>query len=69
MGITAIHAKIEDLLRSRVIYSVPIFQRGYSWGDKEINDFLEDLESVYKNKDEEYFLDQWFLHHTKRKIK
>jgi uncharacterized protein with ParB-like and HNH nuclease domain len=71
MGITAIHAKIEDLLRSRIIYSVPIFQRSYSWGDKEINDFLEDLESVYKNKDEEYFFGSMVFapHEEENKIK
>jgi len=71
MGITAIHARIEDLLRSRIIYSVPIFQRSYSWGDKEINDFLEDLESVYKNKDEEYFFGSMVFapHEEKNKIK
>jgi uncharacterized protein with ParB-like and HNH nuclease domain len=71
MGTTAKDVKVEELLRSRIIYSVPIFQRSYAWGDKEINDFLEDLESVYKNKDEEYFFGSMVFapHEDKSKIK
>jgi len=55
MGIKAEDIRLGDLLRSGVVYSVPIFQRSYAWGDKEINDFLDDLEGVLRNDEKEYF--------------
>lgn len=71
MGTVATAVRIEDLLRSRIVYSVPLFQRSYAWGDKEINDFLEDLKIVYENEDEEYFFGSMVFapHEEKGKIK
>ncbi|MEM7823580.1 MAG: DUF262 domain-containing protein [Candidatus Aenigmatarchaeota archaeon] len=70
MNIVATAVSVEELLRSRTIYSVPLFQRNYAWGDKEINDFLEDLESVYENREEGYFFGTIvFAPHEEREIK
>lgn len=30
------------------VYTIPIYQRGYAWEKEEIDDFLKDLESVFK---------------------
>jgi uncharacterized protein with ParB-like and HNH nuclease domain len=55
MVIKADDVSLGELLKSGNVYSVPIFQRSYAWGDREINDFLEDLESVLRNDEKEYF--------------
>ncbi|MFH8107877.1 MAG: DUF262 domain-containing protein, partial [Candidatus Aenigmatarchaeota archaeon] len=71
MGTVATAVRIEELLRSRIIYSVPLFQRSYAWGDKEINDFLEDLRNIYENREEEYFFGSMVFapHEDRGKIK
>ena len=35
---------------------VPIYQRPYSWSEKQINELLNDLKEAINNDDEEYFL-------------
>ncbi len=43
MQISAERKTVEELLREAGLYSVPLFQRSYSWGDAEIDDFLKDI--------------------------
>ncbi len=35
---------------NRVLLLVPNYQRPYSWTEKEVEDFLQDIYSAYKNK-------------------
>jgi uncharacterized protein with ParB-like and HNH nuclease domain len=48
--------KIDDLLKGRTVFSVPLFQRNYAWDVKEINDFWQDLLDTYEGNLREYFL-------------
>lgn len=41
--------KLGELLVDR-IYSVPLEQRGYSWGKKNVDDFIEDLRKAHDEK-------------------
>lgn len=52
-------------------YVVPVYQRPYSWEDKQINDLLDDLFEAYSNKENEsdgLFTGTIYLHSTKEKI-
>lgn len=49
------------LTAGRNQYIVPLYQREYSWGDDQQNDFWEDLEFVIKNKDR-HFIGTIVLH-------
>lgn len=41
------------ILRNGVLYQVPIYQRPYSWGEKEITRFLSDIIHTYCSNDED----------------
>ena len=38
------------------MFSVPIYQRSYSWEDKQVQDLLNDINSAIENGESEYFL-------------
>ena len=41
------YLSIGRLFQSNFIFSVPKYQRGYAWGDTEVEDFLNDLWKCY----------------------
>lgn len=45
---------IKSLFDGRVIFNIPKYQRAYAWGEKQINEFVDDIENQDINKD--YFL-------------
>jgi len=51
--------QVVDLLHSTSYYTVPSYQRGYSWTSDEIQELLADLDDAYRSyPDEEYLLGQ-----------
>jgi uncharacterized protein with ParB-like and HNH nuclease domain len=51
--------QVVKLFDSEQFYSVPAYQRGYSWTKDEISELLEDLDDAFSNyPDEEYLLGQ-----------
>lgn len=44
---------ISDLFESRRIFNIPKYQRAYSWGEKQLQDFIKDLEN--QTLDRDYF--------------
>ena len=55
MSYTPTETTIEKMLvTGRTQYIVPLYQREYSWGDNQHNDFWEDLEFVIKEKDRHF---------------
>ena len=60
---------LEDLFKN--VYTVPVYQRPYSWEEKQIQDLLEDLYDAYINKTstkDGLFTGTIFLHSTDNKI-
>lgn len=53
------------LAAGRNQYIVPLYQREYSWGEDEHNDFWEDLDFIIKNKDR-HFIGTIVLHKKKK---
>jgi len=56
LTLNAAPIKVGDLLIGRTVFSVPLFQRSYAWGNEQINDFWEDLINTYRENIKEYFL-------------
>ena len=56
MKVSATSLTIGDLLQDGKIYTVPPFQRSYSWEKEQIENFWTDLKSVYENGENEYFV-------------
>lgn len=58
MKIVSSSLTVGEVLKDGKIYSVPIFQRSYSWEKQQIVDFWEDLMNLYnsKEKDDGYFI-------------
>lgn len=56
MVLNAFALKIDDVLKGRTIFSVPLFQRSYAWDSREINDLWQDLIDTYEGDIKEYFL-------------
>ncbi len=51
--------QVVDLFHSTSYYTVPSYQRGYSWTSDEIQELLADLDDAYRSyPDEEYLLGQ-----------
>jgi uncharacterized protein with ParB-like and HNH nuclease domain len=46
--------KISDIFRGEVIFTIPQYQRTYSWEETQWNEFYEDL--LYHNSNQKYFL-------------
>lgn len=46
MSIDAKHYKLEKMLKSGEYYRVPKFQRGYAWGDEQLEDLWNDLQNT-----------------------
>ncbi len=44
----------EKIFEGKKIYEIPIYQRAYTWEDRQLKDFFEDLKN--QPKDEKYFL-------------
>ena len=38
---------IDSIFTGRNYFHVPNYQRGYAWGDKQLNDFFEDFKTEY----------------------
>lgn len=45
---------IKNLFDGRVIFNIPKYQRAYAWGEKQIDEFVDDL--LYQDSKEDYFL-------------
>lgn len=45
---------LKQVLGSPVVFSVPDFQRNYSWGQKQIEDLLNDLEEARESNDQHF---------------
>src|SRR4051794_24766391 len=45
--------KISNIFQGEVIFTIPQYQRAYSWDKKQWNEFFEDL--YYHNIDQKYF--------------
>jgi len=45
---------IKELFKGTKIFRVPMYQRAYSWGDKQLSDFIEDIKNQKLNRT--YFL-------------
>lgn len=56
MKVSATSLTIGELLQDGKIYTVPPFQRSYSWEKEQIENFWADLKSVYENGENEYFV-------------
>lgn len=41
---------------NNINYLVPIYQRNYAWGEIQIEQLIEDIESSIDNSDKNYFL-------------
>lgn len=46
------------------VYHIPAYQREYSWEQVELEDFWNDLKSVYNGKEEMHFFGQIVVHHN-----
>lgn len=55
------------------IYSVPVYQRPYSWESPQINVLLDDIFSAYslpdREREEGYFIGSIYIHDTNEKLK
>lgn len=56
MKVSATSLTFGDLLQDGKVYTVPPFQRSYSWEKEQIENFWTDLNSVYENGKNEYFV-------------
>jgi uncharacterized protein with ParB-like and HNH nuclease domain len=58
MKVNSTSISIGQLLKDGKIYSIPIFQRSYSWEKIQITDFWSDIINLYvsKEKDDDYFI-------------
>jgi len=51
-----IELNIESLNSEECTYSIPVYQRNYAWGEKEITQLIQDIvDGLVQNK-ENYFL-------------
>lgn len=41
---------INDLFNGQSFYRIPIYQRGYSWGEEQIDAFLNDIDNLFGNE-------------------
>jgi uncharacterized protein with ParB-like and HNH nuclease domain len=62
---------MRELLKSGSVFSVPVFQRSYSWGDDEVYEFWADLISTYERTglgepEEHFFGTMVFTPHEQR---
>lgn len=73
MNINATRLTVGELLKDGKIYSIPIFQRSYSWEKQHISDFWIDLIDLCESeeKDKDYFIGSMVFtpHEVKNKIK
>src|ERR1017187_1091042 len=44
---------IKEIFEKR-FFSIPDYQRGYAWEDKQINDLIKDIENLYNNEHKHY---------------
>ena len=55
------------------IYSVPVYQRPYSWESTQINVLLDDIFNAYalpdKEREEGYFIGSIYIHDKNEKLK
>ncbi|HKE87602.1 MAG TPA: DUF262 domain-containing protein [Vicinamibacterales bacterium] len=49
------HVAVGDLLGSRT-FTVPIYQRSYSWTDEQVNELILDLRAALSRRQDDYFL-------------
>lgn len=61
MKINAFDRTIREIFSSNHKYVVPRFQRPYSWGDDEINEFWGDVTSNIRSTSDGYKLNEYFI--------
>jgi len=71
MDINTNKLTVGELLTDGKIYTVPLFQRSYSWEKEHITDFWEDLINLYEKKTSHYFIGSMVFtpHRNPKKIK
>ena len=42
-------SSIKEIFNSNNVYHLPLYQRQYSWGDKELKKFKEDMDLVWES--------------------
>jgi hypothetical protein len=48
---------IKELISGNAVYSIPVYQRNYAWGEKEINQLIQDLiDTLKENSLKNYYL-------------
>ncbi|KIM08221.1 MAG: hypothetical protein KU38_09960 [Sulfurovum sp. FS08-3] len=67
-SITADEQTIIELFAKTNQYIIPSYQRPYSWGDKECTELWEDLVFAFESEDNEYFLGNIVLAHSKERV-
>jgi hypothetical protein len=59
---SAVGHSVQNLFANNLLYEVPGFQRGYTWGEEEVKKLLSDLATSFqKRKEEPYLLGQTIL--------
>lgn len=56
MALQARQETLEQIFKSELHYSVPIFQRPYSWGPEQTTQLVDDLTNAWRNQEMNYFL-------------
>lgn len=60
MNVNPIYASVGSFFRNQPMFRIPKYQRGYAWDKDEIDDFMGDLEKIYrarkKGQPQEHFM-------------
>lgn len=61
--ITSLVCTMGDLLDNYYLYEIPRFQRGYSWTDENIDDFIVDVNNIDPHKYDDYHFIGSIIYH------
>ncbi|WP_106477951.1 DUF262 domain-containing protein [Phytohalomonas tamaricis] len=61
MDVKPNYCSLDSVFSENTIYKVPLFQRAYSWTSENVEQFTQDIESLYKKVKENNSEDQHFL--------
>lgn len=58
-----------EIVDSGLLFSIPLYQRLFEWGEEQIIQLLDDLYSSYKrNKDSEYYIGMLTVKRTENSL-
>ena len=60
-----VELSIKDLLNGEDKYIIPLYQRNYSWGKDEIEQFIDDIYNASNNLDKNYYIGSLVVHKSK----